>query len=1101
MSNAEIPKVGIITAARKMRGNRDATLIEFAMDLARESGPIFQLPGSGPRRLMVTNFALANELYDEKRFDKSLGMGLKERRAMVGDGLFTSYTYEPNWRKAHNILMPTFSRQAMKGYMPQMLDLANQLMLKWERLNPDDIIDVPQDTTRLTMDTIGLCGFSYRFNSFYRTDQHPFVAAMSDSLTKATQKMAGGEHPLVDTLLDALTQWMRPSSVEDGSDIKDPELLHDREVMNATVDEIIRVRKAQGADAIAAQHDLLSYMLTGVDKESGEKLEDVTIRSELITFLVAGHETTSGLLSFALYFLLKNPDVVQRAYAEVDRVLGSDLSVSPTFDQVHHLSYVTQILKESLRLWPTAPAYSKAPYEETTLGGTYHVSPDDVISILVPMLHRDQSIWGPDAEVFNPDNFSPEAERARPANAYMPFGSGQRACIGREFAMQEATLVLGMLLQRFEFIDFESYQLELKQTLTIKPNNFRIKIRPRTQRIEMPIVSAPALKTAARSADETLAAVAADVAETEAGAHDTPLLVLFGSNLGTSEELAHTIATGGKSHGYRVTVAPLDDYTEKLPTTGAVVIVTSSYNGTPPDDAARFCDWLRDNSLGPDTLKGVRYTVFGCGNHEWTATYQAIPHLIDSKLEEHGAHRVYARGEGDAARDLDDEFQDWYGPLWKALGEALSLETAAEAEPAPTAASGRMYQVERVSAPVAPIIAAYGVRSLTIRDNHELQHANGTGTPERSTRHIEVVLPEGVSYHTGDHLGVLPRNRPALLQRVLARFHLPGDAYICISRSSGGAAGLPLDEPIPVIELLSHYVELQEVASRANIAVLATYTESPEEKQRLLALADSARYAEDVLAKRLTVLDLLEMFPSCALPFNVFLELMHPLRVRYYSISSSPAMDARVASITVALVNGPARSGRGTYEGISSSYLAYHPVESVIDGFTHSPHMAFHPPDDTTPIIMIGPGTGLAPFRGFLQERAARKARGEPLGPALLFFGCRHPEQDYLYRDELEAFQAQGIVTLYPAFSRVEGQPKAYVQDVMRQRADEVWNMIEQGAIIYICGDGGTMEPAVRKSLEELYSARAGDDAQDAPHWMADLREHQRYLADVWANG
>ncbi|HEY7974355.1 MAG TPA: cytochrome P450, partial [Ktedonobacterales bacterium] len=338
----EIPKVRMVTMARRMRAKpEEETLIELAMDVARESGPIFQLPGAGPRKLMVAGFSLVDELCDEQRFDKALGTGLKERRAMVGDGLFTAYTDEPNWHKAHNILLPTFSRQAMKGYMPQMVDLANQLVLKWERLNPGDVIDVPQDMTRLTMDTIGLCGFSYRFNSFYRTDQHPFVAAMVDSLTKATEQLAGGDHPLIDAMLDALSQWMRPSSVEDGAQITDPELIHDREVMNATVDEIIRARKAQGADAIAAQHDLLSYMLTGVDKHSGEGLEDVTIRNELLTFLVAGHETTSGLLSFALYFLLKHPEVARRAYAEVDQVLGSDLRVSPTYEQLHHLAYVS----------------------------------------------------------------------------------------------------------------------------------------------------------------------------------------------------------------------------------------------------------------------------------------------------------------------------------------------------------------------------------------------------------------------------------------------------------------------------------------------------------------------------------------------------------------------------------------------------------------------------------------------------------------------------------------------------------------------------------------------------------------------------------------
>src|SRR5262249_54449742 len=147
--------------------------------------------------------------------------------------------------------------------------------------------------------------------------------------------------------------------------------------------------------------------------------------------------------------------------------------------------------------------------------------------------------------------------------------------------------------------------------------------------------------------------------------------------------------------------------------------------------------------------------------------------------------------------------------------------------------------------------------------------------------------------------------------------------------------------------------------------------------------------------------------------------------------------DARECSLTTVVVQAPARSGRGTYEGIASTYLARHPTDSVIDGFVRSPHMPFRPPEDTMiPLIMIGPGTGVAPFRGFLQERAALKEQGKRLGPALLFFGCRHAEQDHLYREEMEAFARQGVATVYTAYSRMEGRPKAYVQDLLREHAD-----------------------------------------------------------------
>jgi cytochrome P450 / NADPH-cytochrome P450 reductase len=498
MVTTHVPDVGVMTMMRKARSRTDETLIELLMDLTREYGQIFQLPGTGPRNLIVSSFELVDELCDDQRFDKTLGAGQLEVRGLLGDGLFTAWTCEPNWRKARNILLPAFSRQAMKGYMPQMLDLAIQLMFKWQRRNPAAEIDAPDDMTRLTLDTIGLCGFGYRCNSFYGTDQHPFVTTMVDALTKVTERQAGAlgadARSLAGDVVEALTRWIRPAPVERDPLSSDPALSYDRQAMNSLVDQVIRARKAHGPEVIAARGDLLSYMLTRVDKQSGERLDDATIRYEILTFLIAGHAATSSLLSFALYLLLKHPAVLARAYDEVDRVLGRDPRVLPTYEQVNYLSYVAQILKETLRLWPPAPAFTRAPLHETTLGGLYPITPQDRITILTIMLHRDPSVWGDDAEQFNPDHFSPEAERARPANAYKPFGTGRRACIGREFAMQEATLVLGMLLQRFELIDHTDYHLQLKHTLTIKPAKFKIKVRSRTQ-LDLALVAATTATT------------------------------------------------------------------------------------------------------------------------------------------------------------------------------------------------------------------------------------------------------------------------------------------------------------------------------------------------------------------------------------------------------------------------------------------------------------------------------------------------------------------------------------------------------------------------------------------------------------------------------
>ena len=157
--------------------DRHAPLQSFVR-LARELGPIFRMELPGRKVVMISGRDLVDEVCDEQRFDKLIGASLSRVRGFSGDGLFTAWTFEPNWHKAHTILMPNFSPRAMQGYLPQMIDIAEQLVAKWSRLNPDEVIDVPDDMTRLTLDTIGLCGFDYRFNSFYREEPHPFVQAM-----------------------------------------------------------------------------------------------------------------------------------------------------------------------------------------------------------------------------------------------------------------------------------------------------------------------------------------------------------------------------------------------------------------------------------------------------------------------------------------------------------------------------------------------------------------------------------------------------------------------------------------------------------------------------------------------------------------------------------------------------------------------------------------------------------------------------------------------------------------------------------------------------------------------------------------------------------
>ena len=1049
--------------------------VQHLVKLSKELGPIFWLDMMGAPIVIVSGHDLIDELSDEKRFDKTVRGSLRRVRAVGGDGLFTADTTEPNWTKAHNILLQPFGNRAMQSYHPSMVDIAEQLVKKWERLNPDEEIDVVQDMTALTLDTIGLCGFDYRFNSFYRRDYHPFVEALVRSLE--TIMMTRG------IPLEGL--WLQK---------RRRDLAQDVAFMNKMVDEIIAERRGD-AEATEAKKDMLGAMMTGVDRSTGEQLDDVNIRYQINTFLIAGHETTSGLLSCTIYALLKHPEVLKKAYEEVDRVLGPDVNARPTYQQVTQLTYITQILKEALRLWPPAPAYGITPLQNETLGGgKYKLRKNTFITVLVMALHRDPSVWGPNPDVFDPENFSREAEAKRPINAWKPFGNGQRACIGRGFAMHEAALAIGMILQRFKLLDTHRYQMHLKETLTVKPDGFRIKVRPRADRDRGAFAGRAAVAAAASKA-------AAPQARARPG-HNTPLLVLYGSNLGTAEELATRVADLAEVNGFATRLGALDDYVGKLPEEGGLLIFCASYNGAPPDNATQFVKWL-DSGLPKDALAKVRYAVFGCGNSDWAATYQSVPRTIDEQLAAHGARGLSARGEGDARSDLDGQFEKWFAAAAPAAMKELGVDSsfARSADDAP------LYSIE----PVAPsavnaIVALGGVAPMKVSVNSELQNKAGANASDRSTRHIEVQLPAGVTYRVGDHLSVVPRNDPALVDSVARRFgFLPAD-QILLQVAEGRRAQLPVGDVVSVGRLLTEFVELQQVATRKQIQIMSEHTRCPVTKPKLLAYvgdgdASAEQYRSDVLAKRKSVFDLLEEHPACELPFHSYLEMLSLLAPRYYSISSSPSIDPARCSITVGVVEAPASSGRGVYKGVCSNYLSGRRVGDNIHATVRETKAGFRLPDDpAVPVIMIGPGTGLAPFRGFLQERAHRKAQGAKLGPAMLFFGCRHPDQDFLYADELKAFAADGIAELHTAFSRADG-PKTYVQHQVAAQKDRVWALIEQGAIVYVCGDGGKMEPDVKAALVAIYREKSGASAEAGLRWIDDLGTKNRYVLDVWASG
>lgn len=433
--------------------------LQGSMATARELGPIFKRKIFGNEAVFVSGADLVAELSDESRFAKHVGLGVRNLRSVGGDGLFTAYNEEPNWRRAHDILQPSFALGAMRSYHPIMFEVARELIASWDERAGVGEVDVAADMTRLTLETIGRTGFGYSFESFQRERTHPFVRAMVGALRYAQRE--GFQPPLVGRLLG------RKAARRNAADIA---------YMVDLVDDVIAARRDAG-DTEAG--DLLGRMLNEPDPETGEMLDPVNIRNQVITFLIAGHETTSGALSFALYYLAQNPDVLAKAQAEVDAMWGADPDPSPEFKQIGKLRYVRRVLDEALRLWPTAPAYAREAREDTVLGGRYPMRQGDWAMVLIPAMHRDPEVWGPEPERFDPDRFGPGQARKRPPHTYKPFGTGERACIGRQFAIHESVLVLGLLLHRYDIAADPDYRLSVTELLTLKPEGFTLRLERR----------------------------------------------------------------------------------------------------------------------------------------------------------------------------------------------------------------------------------------------------------------------------------------------------------------------------------------------------------------------------------------------------------------------------------------------------------------------------------------------------------------------------------------------------------------------------------------------------------------------------------------------
>lgn len=784
------------------------------------------------------------------------------------------------------------------------------------------------------------------------------------------------------------------------------------------------------------------------------------------------------------------------------------------------------MLRETLRLTPTAPAFSRAIRPENTedpvyIGAKdpeskhkYEIPRGKSIVCLIGKIMQDPKVFGEDAEEFKPERMLDENFEKLPKNAWKPFGTGMRACIGRAFAWQEAVLAVALILQNFDMrLDDPNYEMKVVQTLTLKPKDFYMRASLREG-------ITPTILLQRLSGDRATGGQHKDGVPKAVDAMATgeyALSILYGSNTGTCQALAQRLAGQCAQRGLVADVRTLDAAMGQVPKDKPTIIITASYEGLPTDDAARFLAWLESLKQEGENkkLEGVKYAVFGCGHSDWASTFQKIPTLVDESLPVLGAKRIADRGSSDVSKqDTFGDFETWTsGKLWPALGPYVtSSEETSEFSAIPTV------EIELTTEE----------RSSHLQQN--VQWANvidarvltAEGEPEK--RHIEIELPSNMTYSAGDYLAVLPLNPKEYVRRVMNHFNLPWDGMITIKPSS--ATSLPTGKPIGIFDLLQGYVEISQPATKQDIEVLVSVCSSQSVKETLTSYLSPETFTSEVIDKRITILDLLTRHKTdIPLPFSTFLSLLPPMRTRHYSISSSPLASPNSATLTYAVLDAPAwyqpngdsppstakPNGTGIYEpfhrflGVAGSYMrSLAPGDRVLVS-VRSTNKYFRLPLDmqSTPVVMMCNGSGIAPFRGFCQERATLIAEGgKTLAPAVLFVGCRRPERDQLYREELEAWAKLGAVDVRWVFSRDGGGDECkYVQDRMLKDREDIDRMWLEGARFYICGSRSLAKGigAVARRLIADGAKKNGKDytPEEVNAFVKRIR-NERFVTDIF---
>jgi NADPH-ferrihemoprotein reductase len=594
--------------------------------------------------------------------------------------------------------------------------------------------------------------------------------------------------------------------------------------------------------------------------------------------------------------------------------------------------------------------------------------------------------------------------------------------------------------------------------------------------------------------------------------------IYYATQTGTAESFAQQLEREGPDHGFYIHVVDMEetqlDNLKDVTAYGQVddadtnnnpraIILASTYGeGEPTDNATTMVNAIKEaleDGSSHDLLKDLDYTVFGLGNREYEM-FNAMGKYFDETFEQLGGNRIFQLGLGDDNDDLEADFEKWKDQLWKDLKDRYlasseqkqalinarkqqqnsssipDCEYAIEWHTSVSTNGAWEQSLDKVHGSSRHFFTAVDCPVSTIR---ELRSTKDSG----STVHVELDISQKqeLKYETADNLGVLPCNNHVVVESVARSLGYDLDAVFSLKAplpTNGNSPhewhGDPFPMPLTVRECLTRYLDLTSAPRRSDLKLLSLYAKDPVDRralQRLSSKEGKQDYKEKIVESYVGLAELLKLCPSLEIPLEHLISFCHFTLPRFYTISSCSQVFPDSIHLTVAVTQEQRKDGT-MFEGVCSAHIAKSQQQNLPLRVFVRPSSFRLPSDSTKPILMIGPGTGVAPMRALLQQRRHQQlVEKKTVGSNILYFGCKRKELDYLYEDELCRYQDEGILTeLHLAFSRQDPSKKTYVQHLLKEQAESTWKLLHDGgAYIYVCG-GVKMGHDVTEALKEIVS-------------------------------